>query len=375
MRFRFFSAVTLFCIFLFCAYPLGSHAADYSDLFASFRQYGDISGAAVSIPTVVEVPISQALEQNQFAVYNITSEVFEPIYVKGIPKINTITAEGGRDAHYMVDENTGTYAEFDVQDEDGLVAEIILRTTAPVRASGIVLSLDSFVALPLDVEIVAVVDGYEKIVVNRSRHTTTSVRFPVTTSDTWSLKFTHTQPLRITELSFIENDSVPVVTRFVRFLAQPGMQYRLYANPDRPISIPAGEAPNLISDNDLMRGAVVLQENPNFILFDGDSDGVPDVSDNCTRMPNSDQVDQNNNGRGDVCDDFDRDGVENGFDNCPSVTNRNQSDTDNDGVGDVCDQLENRITERLVWLPWVGMGFAGCVLIILFTLVAIDRKR
>jgi hypothetical protein len=67
-----------------------------------------------------------------------------------------------------------------------------------------------------------------------------------------------------------------------------------------------------------------------------------------------------------VCDDFDRDGVMNSADNCPEDTNRNQSDVDADGIGDVCDPEESRITERYAWLPWVGIGLAGIVLVVLF---------
>ena len=61
-----------------------------------------------------------------------------------------------------------------------------------------------------------------------------------------------------------------------------------------------------------------------------------------TSNPNQSDVD--NDGVGDVCDEFDNrdddnDTVANVIDNCPSVANANQSDVDNDGVGDVCDSF------------------------------------
>ena len=46
--------------------------------------------------------------------------------------------------------------------------------------------------------------------------------------------------------------------------------------------------------------------------------GIGDACDNCYLVPNSDQIDSNNNGRGDVCEnDFDSDGVQDSNDVCP----------------------------------------------------------
>lgn len=72
--------------------------------------------------------------------------------------------------------------------------------------------------------------------------------------------------------------------------------------------------------------------------FDLDADGVPDVVDNCPDFPNSDQVDTDGDGRGDMCEgDDDNDDDADALDNCPLVFNPGQEDTDNEGIGDVCD--------------------------------------
>ena len=59
---------------------------------------------------------------------------------------------------------------------------------------------------------------------------------------------------------------------------------------------------------------------------DYDDDGIEDNSDNCMRVPNSDQIDRDGDGRGDYCD------------NCLDIWNELQTDTDGDGHGDLCDE-------------------------------------
>ena len=132
-----------------------------------------------------------------------------------------------------------------------------------------------------------------------------------------------------------------------------------------------GEAGNLALNEDvLVLPLPSPNANPQYRMADIDGDGMADVRDNCVDVPNRDQKDVNGNGRGDACDDFDRDGIINSNDNCPDDTNRAQADTDGDGTGDACDEQESRLTERLPWLPWVGIGAAALVVIVLLIMTA-----
>lgn len=71
---------------------------------------------------------------------------------------------------------------------------------------------------------------------------------------------------------------------------------------------------------------------------DIDGDTVLNAFDNCVAVTNTNQLDTDNDGFGDACDDDDdNDGVLDENDNCPLIANPDQEDGDDNGVGDVCD--------------------------------------
>jgi hypothetical protein len=134
-----------------------------------------------------------------------------------------------------------------------------------------------------------------------------------------------------------------------------------------PLYFPGWGAALITDENYIPKPAFYALADELNAVYDNDIDGIPDDNGTCTRIqnpcsggetvdcydncaltPNSDQLDADNDGIGDVCDtctDTDEDGYGNpGYpantcaeDNCPVTANPDQLDADSDSVGDVCD--------------------------------------
>ncbi len=346
------------------------------DVPSAYRKYLEVDSIKIKVPTVIEMPFNQeSLEYFSFAILDKTTNSFEPYYFKqetfGIPV--ELTAEGDSFlVRKMVDENLDTYAQFDLPAESQGEVEIVLSTREKITSSALAVLLDDYVALPNSIEIKArQEDGRDVIVVARSKMNEQTIRFPKTTSDRWTIRFAFGQPLRIRELRLVQDGVKESSSSYLRFLAQPDHAYRIYFDSDRWSLPPVGEAGDLRLDRDVLKIDPTQKfVNPVYQMADSDRDGVPDIRDNCVLFGNPEQEDLDNNGRGDVCDDFDKDGVLNVKDNCPNLPNFDQRDSDGDNLGDVCDGVESRLTERHKWVPWAGIGFAAIVLVVLFVYTA-----
>src|SRR3989344_2777576 len=304
----------------------GQLASAASPEISAFRQFKDVDQLPISVPTVVEVPFDQEfVERFDFAVLDKSTDAFQPYYFKQKTLTNqivfTVSSDNNSNTSSMVDGNFQTF------DSNAGYKTVLAKTSMLVE----------------------------------------TVRFPKTSASQWFINFTYSQPLRIAELRLAQENAVQVKADALRFLAQPNREYQIYFDSDMWVSMTVGESANLTSDQDVLKiGSLFSQRNQFFVRADIDGDNIPDVNDNCVSEANTDQADINANGRGDACDDFDRDGLINSQDNCPDQPNNGQQDTDSDKIGDACDNEESRLTERLPWLPWLGIGFAAIVLIVMF---------
>ena len=129
------------------------------------------------------------------------------------------------------------------------------------------------------------------------------------------------------------------------------------------------------AQEDINNDGILDPNETNPLLVDSDGDGVSDLTDNCKRLINLNQLNSDNDALGDACDedddndgltdaqedldgdgfidpnetdpkleDTDGDGVRDNIDNCPRVQNANQLNTDfnlgnvpSDNEGDACD--------------------------------------
>jgi len=376
------SAYTVFLFIFFSVIATSSIAQEFSsaeNVFQAYRKQKDIGTiSSIVVPTVVEIPLEEEYlyDTREFGLYDVSEGIFEPniYHAELIPNqiMFTISSEEqNRLIHFperMIDKNSTSYADLLLPPQGQGTARLVVQASRPITSSGITLSLENNVALPTSIEIQAVVNGDTRVVLRKSAMTQTTVRFPQVTSSQWTITFSYAQPLRITELSIL-NDKAPAVKQGVRFLAQPNHAYRLYLDPDNLLRPRMAQSANLSLNEGVVRlPAISSKANPLYRPADTDEDGVPNITDNCVSLSNPDQIDIDGNGRGDACDDFDRDGLLNSRDNCPDNPNNDQRDTDGDLIGDVCDKEESRFTEQYPWIPWVGIGSAGAVLIVLLFL-------
>ena len=335
---------------------------------SAYQQFKDVGATSINVivPTVVSVPFDREfLERNDFAVLDVSTNLFVPsLFLQSTAPTPLTATSIATGASAFTDGSSATSASFDVPGDRSVQSVIHLRGAVPITTSALTLALENNVALP---ETIAISAGGRVVVATRPLDST-AVRFPQTRAQDWTVELTHIQPLRINEIHLVE-DNVPAGSRSLRFLAQPTHAYRIYFNPDRNVIVPTGEAGDLRDSREIRRiDSQPTQNNASYVPADVDSDGIPDVRDNCVSLANPEQADIDGNGLGDMCQDYDRDGIANVRDNCTDLPNSNQADKDGDGIGDACDTEESRLTEKYAWIPWVGIGFAALVILVLFAL-------
>lgn len=355
-----------------------------TDVTSAFRQMKVILPVSVIVPTVVELPIETSpYERGTYAVYDVSRKEFIPYLVREVHTeepvqvtVSSYPPSSTYDPYVLSDDNSETNAEYTLQGEQENTVRFSITSAEPFLSSSLFLELDQYVALPTTISISAFENSMEKIIVAKRPLYDAIVHFPETFANNWVVTLTYAQPLRINELHIVQDSVVLTSVRSVRFLAQPMSSYVFYHDTDRNIFVPTIESGDLRDDRGVLKiHSVPSEQNHVYRESDSDTDGVIDIHDNCVTLSNSDQLDVDKNGRGDVCDDYDRDGLMQHQDNCPMISNRMQEDVDGDGIGDVCDGEESRLTEKYTWVPWVGMGVAGLVLVVLFILVAMTPKR
>lgn len=368
--------------------PSGIHervTIQTNDSRSVFRQMYDLGSFSISVPTVINIPIDNAMRTKQIAVQESPSGLFmyNAVKIDNVPVPYYITSDYESPSRkplpqgYQIglyDNNPYTYVQYDIPSEGLHKTTWTLHYNKPVTSRKLRVTFDVNAILPKTVSLDAMVNGeYKIIIATRPINSNSAITFPETTAQEWYLTFSYDQPLSIVELGLEPSPDSTVERYTLQFLARPGSSYRLYTDPAINVPIQTEEYVSFsLSGNPLTQPLPNGLPNPFFQLPDRDNDGVVDQSDNCPSTINADQKDINQNGVGDACEDFDGDGLMNTSDNCPEHPNRVQQDSDGDGIGDQCDPDESRLTERLSWLPWMGilLGFG-----IVFGLLAVTMRK
>lgn len=351
---------------LFVSLPISSATEVLSEdmlKLSAFQNYKMVEALDIAVPTVVELPFNDGETIGyDLAVLENESGEFQPWLLQKTDALRSIQSSETA----LIDGNSKTFVEYEIPEEGKGYAEIVLESDQAVTSSSLSFVFDRNVARPSTIEITILEeDGSEKTILAESKMNGTHIDFPLTSSKTWQIHLSYAQLLRINEIELTQENSE--TEQSVRFLAQPNASYTVYFNADGAVDIDAVEAGDLNDDTGvLVLDGAASQTNPLYEKMDSDDDGIPNDEDNCVYTENSDQEDKDQNARGDACDDHDKDGLINADDNCPSDPNSNQVDEDGDGLGDICDEEESRLTERLSWLPWLGIGLATAVIAGLF---------
>lgn len=339
----------------------------------NFKTIYEVNAPKMEFPSIVEVIIPTQQEYNIIVVEKDTLEA-QPIEEISEYKTDKIIPEvidssqiiGNLNA--LFDGNFESVLEFDFDKDEG-AAFIEINFSKNVTISSFSLYLDKNVAAPYASEVQAFVNNEWKTVLAKDYASYSDIKFPTTEAQKWKINLWHSQPLRLKEISFYNEDqNISFKGEKIVWLAKSNVKYLIYADAVSSVYVETTEKPNLSTDNEnILLELSAPTKNIDFKDPDYDKDGIPDFKDNCVYYANEKQEDLDKNGRGDICEDHDRDGVLDIKDNCPEDPNLAQKDIDNDGIGDICDDEESRITEKYQWLPWVSITFAaGIIILIIF---------
>ncbi len=346
-----------------------------NNILSQFKYYHSFQKFEYTTPKVVEVPLGNTLTTTNayFALLETETNTLQPYEIitkKRQTPYNVVSQDKNGntvDEKLLYDGKSQTSTEFPVS--EGRISEVLIRLVynAPITTSTLHLQIDHYGKSPVSISLKTVDNGNDYVVIATKPFSQSDLQFPARQAAVWELTLRYSQPLRMSELYFDEESQAKSAESAIRFLMRPGSTYRLFSQSDGYVDLPYLESGNLLSATDVLTISLPpALSNSLYKPSDSDRDGIPDSSDNCLDTHNQDQLDKDKNDIGDACEDFDTDNIMNNMDNCPAHPNRDQQDTDRDGKGDHCDDEESRLTERLAFLPWLGIALGFGVVIVLF---------
>jgi len=342
----------------------------------NFNNSQTISTRDIIIPTVIKMPLIYPQNNyDQYLILEAGSNEFQPYQIEeqtNNVSFTVVTDKGTADNRNLYDNNLNTFVDYEIG-LDNIETSVTwtFEYENPITTNEFFYKLDSNTRVPVFITIEKIENDKNTIVLYKENISSNNIRFPNVTSSKWRVSMLFEQPMRILELGFTPVTNNSNYNYYLLFLARPNQIYTIYSSPNTYINMPTKESGNLLQATELkVIDPPTIQNNKTVVQPDNDNDGVLNDIDNCISISNPTQQDLNNNNIGDACEDFDNDSILNSLDNCPDHPNKYQEDTDGDGVGDHCDEEESRLTEKIKWLPWLGLivGF-GIVISLIVTTV------
>ena len=408
--------ISFILLLTFVSFTIALAKDDVNSLRATTVQKSNFKSVAIVerndflVPTVVDIPLT--FDKNAKKLVLVASsddEIVPAVVLTDVKKADlNFTATdsfGSKDANNMTDGNPTTFTQFPFQEkstqyeivnsdvsvqesvnggtkvmnsqekfvgesgsaeDEGFQNEVTIdvHSNREFQADSLRFNFGKNVEMPVRIRLTTLnADGTEQVLIPEQFFTSAILNFPKTKTNHYRIMLKYVKPLRISEIMFFEQNAPQTVNNHVRFVAEPGYEYKIYYNTLSNVNLGNIELPDLTNVS-AKRLTAKSKDNPLYKKADTDDDGILDASDNCPTIANEDQLDKDTNGIGDACEDFDHDGVLNAKDNCPTVPNKLQKDEDFDSVGDKCDTQESRFMEKYPWIPYV-------VLLIVFAVVSI----
>lgn len=337
----------------------------------------------LSVSKLYELDIDDsANSENNISIYNSGEKVFVPVQLVKKPVERPVSYRLTESLPFQnIKDENGNFKNItftsdldkDIKEKESVLEIFFDR---PVKSNSLTFTTTNNGEFPKLVKVL----GKSSVILNATPASGGAVSFADTESDYFKIIFTHTNPLRLGNISLSNNYNDTYYDKYLTFLATPHSQYLAYTTPQDYIQNTFVGNYNDPNPKFINLSKLVKENNPAFEqvskIKDFDEDGVPDEKDNCPYTKNEDQKDENSNFKGDACDDFDYDGVINTKDNCINTPNIDQKDSDHDNMGDVCDTNgESRWTEHYKWLQYAGLAFLLVIVIFLFAFTANIQKR
>lgn len=261
----------------------------------------------------------------------------------------------------LFDDDYGTYLGFDSRSP---LHSLTFKFEVPTEVSSFQMTLGEGVLPPKDISVEALFENGETNSIFRSVKFTPFLKWPPVVVRELTFRMTSPHLLRIAEVKFGGARAFEQQDELVFAVEGDQRDYVLYFDPRFGAKFypPVEYRPLLVDE---VTPAFTLPEpvlNPSYDP-DFDDDGVNDDEDLCPRIADPQNLDDDGNGRGDVCEDPDQDGKISSVDNCAYDYNPDQKDSDQDGVGDACDEEENRISENMDYLLPLAFGLVVVVLL------------